>query len=188
MAHDPELIKEAQQHCGMGIDQLTKVLPLQLKAIIERGAWEGRERKDGKPFQTFYEFVCHPLWWGLGVTGEGEDLNYEDVVGYAAVCHKDIERLLRDQVPALGRHGGKREQGAIGNLKKGSNQATYLASRLKRDHPDIAERLAAGEFKSVRAAAIFADIVKVPTQLDLLRKAWRKATDADRKAFLTEIT
>jgi len=42
----------------------------------------------------------------------------------------------------------------------GGNSAAYLAARLRRDHPDIAERLAAGEFKSVRAAARAAGISK----------------------------
>jgi hypothetical protein len=48
--------------------------------------------------------------------------------------------------------------GSLGD--KGGNSADYLASRLRRDHPAIADRLAAGEFKSVRAAAIEAGIVK----------------------------
>jgi hypothetical protein len=43
---------------------------------------------------------------------------------------------------------------------KGGTSAEYLASRLRRDHPAIADRLAAGEFKSVRAAARAAGIVK----------------------------
>jgi hypothetical protein len=32
------------------------------------------------------------------------------------------------------------------------NSAAYLVARLKRDAPEIAERLAAGEFRSARAA------------------------------------
>ena len=45
-------------------------------------------------------------------------------------------------------------------LKRGSCNASYLAARIKRDHPDIAKRIKEGEFKSVRAAAIAAGIVK----------------------------
>ena len=36
----------------------------------------------------------------------------------------------------------------------------YLTARLARDHPGILERMKAGEFKSVRAAALEAGIVK----------------------------
>ena len=43
-------------------------------------------------------------------------------------------------------------------LSKGGNDR--LAARLKRDHPAIAARVANGEFKSIRAAALEAGIVK----------------------------
>ena len=72
-------------------------------------------------------------------------------------------------------------------LGKG-NAADYLTARLKRDHGEIFQRLAAGEFTSVRQAAIAAGIVKVPSVLDQLRKLWAKATDADRRTFMDEVT
>jgi hypothetical protein len=40
-----------------------------------------------------------------------------------------------------------------------------------------------GEFKSVRAAAIEAGIIKVPTILDLLKRSWTKATERQRQAW-----
>jgi hypothetical protein len=39
----------------------------------------------------------------------------------------------------------------VTNTDRG-NAAGYLAARLQRDHPEIAKRLADGEFKSVRQA------------------------------------
>lgn len=72
--------------------------------------------------------------------------------------------------------------------RPGGNAAQYLVRRLKRDRPDLVERLAKGEIRSARAAAIEAGIVKVPTVLDILRKAWRKATDAEREEFLREVS
>jgi hypothetical protein len=41
---------------------------------------------------------------------------------------------------------------------------------------------------SVRQAAIAAGIVKVPSVLATLRKIWAKATEADRQAFMDEVT
>jgi hypothetical protein len=67
------------------------------------------------------------------------------------------------------------------------NSATYLSRRIARDRPDILQRMKDGEFPSVRAAAIEAGIVKVPTALDLLKRAWAKATDQERAAFVTEV-
>jgi hypothetical protein len=91
-----------------------------------------------------------------------------------------------NDVKPLAGHGGDRtEQDANGNLKAvGSNQAEYLVRRLKRDRPDIAARLGRGEFKSARAAGIAAGILKVPTPLDLLRRAWDKASKRERESFI----
>jgi hypothetical protein len=47
------------------------------------------------------------------------------------------------EAEAIGGHGGKREQVDNVNLTKGGNRAAYLAARLKRDAPEIAEALAA---------------------------------------------
>lgn len=48
-------------------------------------------------------------------------------------------------------------------LPKGSTSKDRLAARIKRDHPEIAAQ--AGEYKSVRAMAIAAGIIRVPTAL-----------------------
>lgn len=69
----------------------------------------------------------------------------------------------------------------------GSNQSSYLAARLKRDRPDIVARIDAGEFKSIRAAAIAAGIVKVKTALEQLHHWWARADMIERKQFLDEV-
>ena len=62
----------------------------------------------------------------------------------------------------------------------------YLAARLRRDHPDaVFDESVRG---SVRQAAIAAGIVKVPSVLDQLRKIWAKATEADRRTFMDEVS
>jgi hypothetical protein len=43
---------------------------------------------------------------------------------------------------------------------QGGNSTNYLTARIARDRPDILERMKAGEFKSVRAAAIEAGIAR----------------------------
>jgi hypothetical protein len=66
------------------------------------------------------------------------------------------------------------------------NGPAYLAARLRRDHPDaVFDESVRG---SVRQAAIAAGIVKVPGVLDQLRKLWAKASEADRRTFLEEVT
>lgn len=68
-------------------------------------------------------------------------------------------------------------QGGIG---RGS---AYLAARLRRDSPEIFARLERGEFKSVRAAAKAAGIVREPSPLEVMQRAWSKASLTERATF-----
>lgn len=81
------------------------------------------------------------------------------------------EAVAVEQIPALKPHGGdrrskqaKQDQDDNVILKQQGNSAAYLKARLQRDHTEIAEALDRNEFKSARAAAIEAGIIKpVPT-------------------------
>jgi hypothetical protein len=70
-------------------------------------------------------------------------------------------------------------------LNDRGNKADYLTARIARDRPDVLERMKAGEFPSVRQAAIAAGIVKVKSPLDWLKHHWAKATKQQQSAFLT---
>lgn len=59
-----------------------------------------------------------------------------------------------------GKKGGRGKRGEQCTPLKKGNSKDRLAARIKRDHPDIAARVANGEFKSIRAAALEAGIVK----------------------------
>jgi hypothetical protein len=61
------------------------------------------------------------------------------------------------------------------------NDVSYLTARIARDHPDILERMKAGAYKSVRAAAKEAGIVKDLTPLQQVQRAWKRATDDDKQ-------
>jgi hypothetical protein len=75
------------------------------------------------------------------------------------------------------------------NRQKHKTVNEVLISRLKRDRPDIAQRLANGEFRSVRAAARAAGFkLYSPVPLYQLRCYWRKASAEEREIFRKEIT
>lgn len=63
------------------------------------------------------------------------------------------------------------------------NNPDYLAARIKRDRPDIHERMKAGEYKSVRAAAKDAGIIRELATLEKAQKLWLKMTAKERAAF-----
>jgi hypothetical protein len=111
---------------------------------------------------------------------EARELLFEHGITAKTAVVKDARTVAK--------HGGARGQVDNVNLKKGGNSSSYLAGVLKRDHPDIATALEKGEYRSVRAAAIAAGIVKVKTPLDTLRSTWAKASEDERTTFLQEVT
>jgi len=59
--------------------------------------------------------------------------------------HPDVRGLIRGTVGAMPKHGGAREQVDNINLKTpGGTSPTYALRRLKRDRPDLAERVLPG--------------------------------------------
>ena len=82
-------------------------------------------------------------------------------------------RDLKDKSPGPGRGHKTRLYNNDVIERQGTSQ-TYLIRRLKRDRPDIAERLARGEFKSARAAAIEAGIIKPDTPFIVICKQLKK--------------
>ena len=94
------------------------------------------------------------------------------------------------KVAAVLRKVGRPKAGAnVDNINisgSGGTDPAYLAARLRRDHPDaVFDEAVRG---SVRQAAIAAGIVKVPSVLDKLRTLWAKATEADRRTFMDEVS
>lgn len=103
---------------------------------------------------------------------------------------------MANDPPVMTTHGGDRKsdevknQGANGTLKRGQNHASYLTARIARDHPEILQRMKKGEFKSVRAAAIEAGIVNVPSNFDIALKSIKRLDRIeliDLQARITEM-
>ena len=78
----------------------------------------------------------------------------------------------------------------INGRSRGGTSASYLARRILRDDPDVFAKLEAGEFPSVRQAAIAAGIITPPTPLEAAKKAAGKLSKRDRsklREFLDEL-
>jgi len=92
-----------------------------------------------------------------------------------------VRKTLRKVAPS-----GRPSKGTkLVPLSKGGNDR--IKAQIATRRPDVAERMEAGEFPSVRQAAIAAGIVKVASVLEQLRKVWAKATEADRRTFMDEV-
>jgi len=153
-------------------------------SMQETGAFRLLHKPDGAQFLLWEDFCTTKQPHGLGYSPA-------HISGIIAE-RKTVEALAaKAEETPLAQHGelGRGRDNRVDNVNsnEAGNSATYISRRIARDRPDILQRMKDGEFPSVRAAAIEAGIVKVPTALDLLKRAWAKATDQERAAFVTEV-
>jgi hypothetical protein len=128
-------------------------------------------------------------WKVLDYKSKSEMLQAEGLAERLRKIRRRIKRLEGKTInSADGRLAANSDNITVRSQAGGGTSADYLTARLKRDHDAIFQRLAAGEFASVRQAAIAAGIVKVPSVLDKLRTLWAKATEADRRTFMDEVS
>lgn len=152
--HDP--VQDLQQTMGEGGEKAFDIVPVILKRVIERRLWAERCDRNGKPFANFEAFVTHILWQGL-------ESSIDDLRIFCRK-HPDVLKLVNGEVQPVAAHGGDRtsaaKQGDNITLKqsRGTNP-TYALKRLKRDRPDLAARVVAGEL-TPNAAAIEAGFRK----------------------------
>jgi hypothetical protein len=167
---------------GEGAAGLSDV-PGFIKLVIQADAWRERVvEKTGEVvhFERFIDFVQTPPLKGLGA----------DLPTLKRLCRDDAEaaQVLATVVEPLASAGGDRKSEAYqGNgvtLKERGNNTGYLTARIARDRPDVLEQMKAGEYKSVRAAAKAAGIVKTPTRLEQIQKLWCKLTLNEQAAFI----
>ena len=126
-----------------------------------------------------------------GVEALGEDIPVPQSVALR-VGNAVLDRLkAAPALPGHGEVGNSRSRVDIVKSTIGGNSQSYLAARLKRDldnpekiAPEVSARIKAGEFTSVRAAAVAAGIVKVKTPLQQVQYLWPKLTADERLAFL----
>jgi len=187
--------KDAQHTIG--------VMPGLMRAMLEIEGWREFSRPlDLKQFTnaTIDAWVLGPAYAGLGFPNWAtvyailrRNAEHGDVcerllkeAGAPDVAQADIEVALEKakakplgdaKHPGTGR-GNKTDSDATRFNGRGS---AYLVARIQRDHPDIAKRLADGEFKSVRAAAKAAGIVRDLTPLEQFARLWAKASTDERQ-------
>jgi len=102
-----------------------------------------------------------------------------------------LRHIVEDPCLYLGFHGenlrkGSRPHGGKTLTGYGQN-IVYLLLRLKRDSPEILDRLLAGEYRSVNEAARVAGILRNPTALDKALLALKKVADEDVAVLAKEV-
>jgi len=157
--------------------------------------------KAGLPL-TFRQFIEAPYPVGVGSTVDAVSKlvrlshRYEagspERAAKLAVMREKVRVLTEKESPRMpnnGELGGGHSSFDISKLPasgQGGTSRAYNIARLKRDRPDLAALVLGGAL-SANAAAIEAGFRRRDTPLDTLRRAWGKASAAERAAFLHEI-
>ena len=155
-------------------------LPATLKEIIKTKAWQ-RWRWVGSTFaqNSLGAYLTSPPPNGVGIQIETVKKLIADDPDAFALLHDEVTDEPGHPVPNHDNimNRNKAEQGT---------SLGYTLDRLKRDHPDLFERVKAKEI-SANAAAIEAGFRKKPTALDHLRRWWAKASEEQRATFRGEL-
>lgn len=145
-------VQHLQQMMLDGGEKAFDIVPTILRNVIQDKLWAKRCDKNGELFLSFDAFVTAPLWHGL-------ESSIDDLRLYCKK-HPEVLQMVEAETEALPAHGGARaEQGNNVTLPKRGNASTYTLKRLKRDRPDLAERVISGVM-SANAAAIKAGFRK----------------------------
>jgi Arc/MetJ-type ribon-helix-helix transcriptional regulator len=156
-----------------------------LRLMEQHRGYRALDDPRGRKFTTYESFCVCKYPWGLGyrkadidrIVAERKGREVEERAQDAEPISKaggvrvgagrksaEAAALQAEVAVALPLFGAKpkaKNQVDVINLKTpGGTHADYLTARIARDHPDILVRMKAGEFKSVRAAALEAGIVK----------------------------
>lgn len=156
VSHDPpDRILQLQQLLHEGGVRVFNIAPSMLAEIITERKWVDKHNSKGEVFSSFEDFARQPLWDGL-------DCNIDDLL---AICRKraDVQRLIKAEMTSAPSHVGRGHRSDNITPNNRGTSLTYALRRLKRDRPDLAEKVIAGEL-SANAAAIAAGFRKKPVK------------------------
>ena len=149
--------------------QVMGALPGLVRRLRDEEAWREFATPDGRVhhYDDFAEFVQAEPPKGLGgrvtplIALCGSDKDLAEWVGREARVAERVRGLDGKTINAADNHSPEPGRDIITTRSDtdGGTSADYLTRRIVRDYPEIAERMKAGEFRSVRAAALEAGIV-----------------------------
>jgi hypothetical protein len=156
-------------------------VPTLVKRIIQEDAWQERiVEKTGSVarFSRFVDFVQAKPMDGLGT----------DLATIKRLCSDDMGAVdLIDRVTQLPAHRPVTVDNVHSSeVRPDGNSRDAALRRLRKDRPDLHERVIGGEL-SPHAAMLEAGFRKTPTALEKLNRAWDVASPEERAAFLARI-
>jgi hypothetical protein len=176
----PEWAERASNRLQIATRSVTKHtahhLRKQLDLIFDAKPWEYWPK--GRPFKT-------PESYCVNVTG----YSWNVLIDTVADLLKDQSFGRKMRADNARAQAETRTQGTRTDihhvnhmkLRQGTGQVAYTLRRIAKERPDVLARYEAGEFKSVRAAALAAGIIKKSPVSERIKQILRQLTDAELK-------
>ena len=142
-------------------------LPDSIRKAIKRRIWENiycEPTKTTVKFNTMREWIeAYPPEGLHTKPAIIEALIRDDpalVIEFKQLMRGKLNDNGKGNLAGVNQHTDQRRNPHYNKGSSFGDSPEYLAARIARDHPDIQARIGQGEFKSVRAAAVAAGIVK----------------------------
>jgi hypothetical protein len=154
-AHGSTIIREVISSTSSGADVMS-ALPGLVRQMLDEEAWREFAVPGGKVVRhgTFGAFIEADPPSGLG----GRKNQLVALCGTDADLADRVRLLLLQETPESSRHRGRTvterstRDGDTNSSTTSSNSAEYVVSRLKRDDPELAEKVVRGEVTAHAAA------------------------------------
>jgi hypothetical protein len=170
-------------------EEIKNDFPNLLRKAMETEAWQHFTDVEGKPFVNLVDWLTYTFPNGASM-GEGQNaITYKEAL---QLCegHPEVHRVLAENAPKA-RAGRKKANGVIAAVRQQFDRHNHthskvlLAVRLAQEKPEFHEAYLRGEYRSIRAAAEAAGILKAANDpLPRLKSFWKKASKKERQAFL----
>lgn len=159
-------------------------LEVAIRAMVKHEGWRHLKSRSGQQFESFEAFSRESRPWGLGYECGAID----EIIRERKSAQQLAEKARPLKPTKTAGPGRGRKTGSNTTRFSGKRDAEYLTARIKRDRPDILEKMKAGKYKSVRAAAKDAGIVKELSALEKMQRLWRKLGADEQEQFLVWVS
>ena len=130
--------------------------------------WSHREMYDLTRILGYFQAKDYAILHATPPNGKRWETQHHLRKNHSVLWIFERTKDVAETKPALGKHGGNRTKkndqayNIVSLVNNHGNNRTYLLARIERDHPEIFLRFHGGEFRSVRAAALAAGILRAP--------------------------
>ena len=169
--------------------EFKRSMPSLIREAYKTECWREVVRANGKPFDSFADWLITPPPIGCGLGCTRDAFTYDELLEACESSAPDVAKILAQERPK-GKAGRKKKadeeiDGAHHQFRNSGTTRQTLTARLQREKPAHYQAFLDGKHASIRAAAEACGLVKPGHDPVMRAKAYaKKMTKEQRKEFL----